>query len=231
MARSRRDKPGGAARVGMSYYDDEKSYGSAKFHGMKVGGVHRWTYPDGQWQERKLAPDRWDLTFTSLKRRNRRAPAGSGAEVGSGYHWLIVAHQWVDKLDANTYATQTEGTKYLVAFRKADWPVWNTQLRNAKRHARERTIAALEDMIRRVKAGGESLEEPVDAAALVELAANLEAEHGAPVGHQDPIPAKDRQKKKGKSGKGGTRPGRTGMERARRARPSRRRAPRQVARP
>jgi hypothetical protein len=161
--------------MGMAY-SDEKSYGSAKYHGMKVGGVHHWTYPDGQWSERKVKPDRWEIGFTSLKRRNRRAPSGSGAEVGSGYHWLIVAHQWVDKLDANTYATRMEGCKYLVAFKKPDWPVWNTQFRNAKRHAKEKTIAALQDMIRRIEASDEDLEDVVDQAALVDLAANFQNE-------------------------------------------------------
>src|SRR5687768_12993275 len=173
-----------SARAGMAY-SDEKSHGSAKYHGMKVGGQHSWTYLDGQWTERKIAPDRWEVTFSSLKRRNRKAPANSGAEVGSGYHWLIVAHQWVDKLDANTYATQMEGAKYLIAFKKPDWPVWNTQFRNSKRHAKEKTIAALEDMIRRIEAGGEEWEEAVDAAALVELATNF---------HQDRIRAESEEK-------------------------------------
>lgn len=163
-------------------YSDEKTYGSAKYHGMKVGGRHFWTYPDGQWTERKVAPDRWEVSFTSLKRRNRKAPTGSGAEVGSGYHWLIVAHQWVDKLDANTYATQMEGRKVLIAFRKPDWPVWNTQFKNARRGAKERTIAALQDLIRSIEEGDEDLEDVVDQAALVDLAATFEAEEGLPPG-------------------------------------------------
>jgi hypothetical protein len=202
-------------------YDDEKSYGSAKYHGMKVGGIHRWTYPDGKWQERKVAPDRWEVGFTSLKRRDRRAPEGSGAEVGSGYHWLIVAHQWVDKLDANTYATRLEGTKYLVAFRKADWPVWNTQFRNAKRHAKERTLAALRDLVRRIEEGGDSLEEPVDAAALVDLAATFEAESGL---------ARPLKADRGQPAAAATSPaGRTGAERTRTGRPQRQRARRRQA--
>jgi hypothetical protein len=157
-------------------YSDEKSYGSAKYHGMKVGGLHNWTYPDGQWTERKLEPDRWEVTFTSLKRRNRRAPSNSGAEVGSGYHWLIVAHQWVDKLDANTYATQLEGTKYLIAFKKPDWPVWNTQFKNQKRRAKDKAIAALQDVIKRLEASAEDFEEVGDQAAMVELATRFHAE-------------------------------------------------------
>ena len=160
-------------------YRDEKTYGSSNNHGMKVGGRHLWTYPDGRWTERKVAPDRWEVTFSSLKRRNSRAPKGSGAEVGSGYHWLIVAHQWVGKLDANTYATQLEGRKYLIAFRKPDWPLWNTQFRDSKRGAKERTIAALQDAIRFVEASDEGFEDAADPAALADLAAAFAAEGGA----------------------------------------------------
>ncbi|MFO1535573.1 MAG: hypothetical protein ABR586_07915, partial [Thermoplasmatota archaeon] len=83
-------------------YGDPKEFKGRQYHGMKVGGVHKWDYPDGVWEERKLDPQRWQVTFRSLKRRRGRAPRGSGAGVGSGYHWLIVAHQWVRKLDANT---------------------------------------------------------------------------------------------------------------------------------
>lgn len=163
-------------------YREAKAYGSASYHGMKVGGLHHWTYPDGDWTERKVAPDQWELNFTSLKRRKDWAPAGSGADIGSGYHWLVVAHQWVEKLDANTYATQMEGRKLLLSFRKPEWPVWNTQLRKSKRGAKERTIAALQAMIRAVEESDEDFEEVVDEGALVDLAATFEAEEGLPVG-------------------------------------------------
>lgn len=166
-------------------YGSEKAYGSAKYHGMRVGGEHRWTYPDGQWTERKVRPDRWDIRYTSLKRRNKKAPGSSGAEVRSGYHWFITAHQWVEKLDANTYATHLEGSKYLVAFRKPDWPVWNTQFRNAKRHAKERTIAALQDAVRRIESGDLDLEEPQQKDALAALAA-----HAAEIAYERETQAK-----------------------------------------
>ncbi|MEA3143351.1 MAG: hypothetical protein QOG31_675 [Thermoplasmata archaeon] len=113
-------------------YGDAKEFHGKAYHGMKVGGVHRWDYPDGYWEESKLDPQRWEVMFRSLKRRRGKAPRGSGAGVGSGYHWLIVAHQWVHKLDANTYSTILEGHKYLVAFKKPDWGKWNTQFRNQK---------------------------------------------------------------------------------------------------
>jgi frataxin-like iron-binding protein CyaY/exonuclease VII small subunit len=162
----------GAAKKRWKRYGEAKEFKGRSYHGMKVGGVHHWTYPDGKWTERKVQPDRWDVTYTSLKRRNKKAPRNSGAEVGSGYHWFITAHQWVEKLDANTYATHLEGSKYLVAFKKPDWPVWNTQFRNAKRKAKERTIAALQDAIRRIEEGSLDLEDPQQKDALADLVAH-----------------------------------------------------------
>jgi hypothetical protein len=150
-------------------YQDEKEHGGATYRGMKVGGSHLWTYPDGTWVERKLTPQRWEVAFTSLKRRRRRAPEGSGAEVGSGYHWLIVAHQWVGKMDANTYATHLEGSKHLLAFRKPGWKGWTTQQKGHK-SARLRTIATLEQLLDDLRAApDDAFEDPRDDAALTSL--------------------------------------------------------------
>jgi hypothetical protein len=150
-------------------YGDAKEFHGKQYHGMRVGGVHRWDYPDGVWEEQKLDTGRWKVAFRSLKRRRSKAPRGSGAGVGSGYHWLIVAHQWVRKLDANTYSTVMEGHKYLVSFKKPDWGKWNTQFRNQK-GARAKTIKCLQDAVARLEAGeGGELEDPRQRAALANL--------------------------------------------------------------
>lgn len=150
-------------------YGDEKDYQGRKYRGMRVGGTHHWTYPDGKWTERKVSPQRWDVAFTSLKRRNAKAPDWSGAEVGSGYHWFIVAHQWAGKLDANTYATHMEGTKHLIAFRKPGWRGWTTQQRGHT-SARLRTIMALEEVLADMRERkDEEFEDPADAGALSSL--------------------------------------------------------------
>ncbi|MEA3202507.1 MAG: hypothetical protein QOI63_173 [Thermoplasmata archaeon] len=151
-------------------YADAKEFHGQEYHGMKVGGVHRWDYPDGVWEERKVDPGRWQVSFRSLKRRKSTAPRGSGAGVGSGYHWLIVAHQWAKKLDANTYATLLEGDKYLVAFRKPDWGKWNTQFRHQK-GARAKAIKCLQDSLARLESGSGDLEDPRGKAALARLEA------------------------------------------------------------
>ncbi|MBW3581998.1 MAG: hypothetical protein KY455_02770 [Euryarchaeota archaeon] len=140
----------GDGAKGAKSYKEKKTHKGKTYSGMRVGGVHSWTYPDGSWKERKVDPKRWEFTYASRKDRDRRAPKGSGAGEGSGYHWYITAHQWVRKLDANRYATFMEGNKRLISFQKPDWQVWNSQFKN-QRSADQRVIEALEDEIERVR--------------------------------------------------------------------------------
>ena len=108
-------------------FDDIKKFHGQVYSGMPVGGTHLWEYPGGIWEERKVAPDRWTFSFTSEKKRVRKAPAGSGALPGTRYHWFILAHQRVEKLDTDTYATVMEGTKYKVAHKRPHWRRWSTE--------------------------------------------------------------------------------------------------------
>src|SRR5438128_584650 len=66
-------------------YDDLKEFEGETYTGVAVGGEHTWLYPNGLWRETKVAPDRWDFTFSSLKERERSAPPGSGVPVGTQY--------------------------------------------------------------------------------------------------------------------------------------------------
>jgi hypothetical protein len=84
-------------------FDDLKTFRGQVYSGMSIGGTHTWEYPCGVWQEKKVAPDRWVFSFLSEKKRLRRAPEGSGAPAGTQYHWFILAHQRVKKLDHDTY--------------------------------------------------------------------------------------------------------------------------------
>lgn len=86
-------------------YNALKSFKGQVYSGMAVGGSHTWTYDAGTWKETKEEPDLWRIDYRTNKRRARKAPEGSGAPVGTEYHWLIVAHQHVKKVDANTYET------------------------------------------------------------------------------------------------------------------------------
>lgn len=79
---------------------------------MKIGRSHKWYYDKGEWKEKKISPDDWEFTYAVTKRRAGKAPEGSGAPVGTEYHWYILAHQHVSKLNANDYATNMTGFKY-----------------------------------------------------------------------------------------------------------------------
>jgi hypothetical protein len=74
-----------------------------------------------------VAPDRWVFSFRSKKKRVRKAPEGSGALPGTEYHWFILAHQKVRKLDQDTYETFMEGVKYKVAHKRPSWRHWSTE--------------------------------------------------------------------------------------------------------
>src|SRR2546426_8925838 len=86
-------------------YDQFKTFEGKRYTGMKVGGRHKWYYEPGEWKEKKVAPDRWEFTYAVPKRRAGKAPPGSGVPVGTEYHWYILAHQTVRKLDEKTYTT------------------------------------------------------------------------------------------------------------------------------
>lgn len=60
---------------------------------MSIGGSHTWNYDQGVWKETKEEPDLWKVDYGANKKRARRAPRGSGAPVGTEYHWYIVGHQ------------------------------------------------------------------------------------------------------------------------------------------
>lgn len=131
-------------------YNDLKRFQGQAYSGMSVGGEHRWIYPRGTWHEKKVAPDRWDFNFTSFKEREEGAPEGSGAPPGTQYHWYLLAHQRVKKIDQDTYATFMEGQKYKVAHRRPYWRHWSTEY-PGQASERERLIAILEDALARLR--------------------------------------------------------------------------------
>src|SRR5215208_1443856 len=112
-----------------SKYDEVKEFAGKRYTGMRVGRSHKWRYDAGEWSERKVTPDRWEFRYAVVKRRAGRAPEGSGAPVGTAYHWYIVADQVVTKLDANSYMTEMVGHKLKVAHRRADRSSWNASER------------------------------------------------------------------------------------------------------
>ena len=92
---------------------------------------------------KKVAPDRWEFGYAVHKRRAGHAPQGSGVPVGTEYHWYILAHQNVRKLDANTYTTALTGLKYELAHRRAGKNTWSA----SDQAQRRQLIKILQEMI------------------------------------------------------------------------------------
>lgn len=137
-------------------YNNLKEFAGSRYSGMKVGASHKWYYDQGEWRERKVTPEEWDIYYETTKRRAGKAPEGSGAPVGTEYNWLIVAHQRVDKLDANSYRTCMEGKKFKVAHKRAAKNEWNT----TEKKQRKKVIRFLEQVIEDLKAADEKTAVP-----------------------------------------------------------------------
>lgn len=108
-------------------YDDVKEFEGDAYTGMAVGGGHVWHYTDAVWREVKVAPDRWEFSLTSVKRRDAPSPPGSGAPPLTEYHWYLLAHQWVRKIDADSYHTFMSGMKYKLAHKRPHWRHWSDE--------------------------------------------------------------------------------------------------------
>ena len=98
-------------------------------------------------KEDKITPDKWEFTYSVKKTRAWQAPEGSGVPVGTEYHWYILAHQNVRKLDANSYTTSMTGLKYKLAHRRAEKEKWNA----TDNTQRKRLIQILQELIDQLK--------------------------------------------------------------------------------
>ena len=79
-------------------YDEFKDYEGQRYTGMKIGRSHKWYYDQGEWKEKKITPDLWQVGYAVSKRRAGRAPEGSGVPVGTdttGTFWRIKT--WLNK--------------------------------------------------------------------------------------------------------------------------------------
>ena len=97
-----------------------------------------------------MAPDHWVFSFLSEKKRAMMAPEGSGALPGTQYHWFILAHQRVRKVDGNTYETVMEGVKYKVSHKRPHWRGWSTEYPDHQPE-REILIRILEEQLAELK--------------------------------------------------------------------------------
>ena len=124
-------------------YNEYKDFEGQQYTGMKVGRSHKWYYDKGEWKETKITPDLWEISYAVTKRRAGKAPEGSGVPVGTEYHWYILAHQNVRKLNANDYTTTLTGLKYKLAHKRADKDNWNTTVKTQKK----RLVKLLQELI------------------------------------------------------------------------------------
>src|SRR5919109_675501 len=124
-------------------YNEYKEFEGKQYTGMRVGRSHKWYYDKGEWKEKKVTPDKWEFTYAVVKRRAGHAPEGSGVPVGTEYHWYILAHQNVRKLNANDYTTSMTGLKFKVAHKRADKDKWDA----SDRAQRRRMIKILHEVL------------------------------------------------------------------------------------
>lgn len=133
-------------------YNQFKVYQGRQYTGMAVGRSHKWYYDQGIWLDKKITPEKWLINFEVTKRRAGKAPEGSGVPVGTEYHWYILAHQMVKKLDANSYSTALNGLKFKLAHKRSDKGKWNTSDQTQRKHL----IKILKDFIKELE------EEPIE---------------------------------------------------------------------
>src|SRR5271157_4007930 len=132
-------------------YDDLKmtDYGET-YTGMRIGGKHEWQYRDGKWVETKESPERWNFTFDCVKTRARAAPADTGAQVQTKYHWYILADQIATKINNNSYMTSMTGVKFKVGHQRPYWRAFSYEYPGQAGY-RAQVIAILERALRQLK--------------------------------------------------------------------------------
>jgi hypothetical protein len=106
-------------------YNKFKEFEGHRYTGIRIGRGHKWYYDQGIWNEKKITPDEWEINYSVTKRRAGKAPEGSGVPVGTQYHWYVIAHQIVSKLNANDYSTSMTGLKFKLAHKRADKETWS----------------------------------------------------------------------------------------------------------
>jgi hypothetical protein len=115
-------------------YNRFKKFAGKQYTGMAVGRSHKWYYDKGEWHETKITPDLWEISYAVTKRRAGKAPEGSGVPTGTGYHWFILAHQNVKKLNLDDYSTELNGLKFKLAHKRADKDKWNSTSSTQRKH-------------------------------------------------------------------------------------------------
>jgi hypothetical protein len=133
-----------AAKKVSDSYNEFKEFKGQHYTGMQIGRSHKWNYDKGVWRETKITPDQWELTYSVIKRRAGKAPKGSGAAIGTGYHWFILTHQYVEKLNEDDYTTSMVGMKFKLAHKRPAKNKWSV----SEDTQRKNLIKILEDFVK-----------------------------------------------------------------------------------
>jgi hypothetical protein len=134
-------------------YNEFKEFEGRRYTGMRVGRSHKWNYDPGVWKETKVTPDEWQISYAVTKRRAGRAPEGSGVPVGTAYHWYVLAHQNVTKLNANDYSTSLTGMKFKLAHLRAGKGTWSASTQAQRRRLIKILQQVLHDVEQEAAAG------------------------------------------------------------------------------
>ena len=133
-SKTRRPKKRETGKGLASTYEEFKEFEGKQYTGMAIGRSHKWNYDKGTWKETKITPDLWQISYAVTKRRAGRAPEGSGVPVGTAYHWYILAHQNVCKLNANDYTTSMTGLKFKLSHKRAQKGKWSSTTKTQRKH-------------------------------------------------------------------------------------------------
>lgn len=139
--------------IPMKEFDRLKTHNGQKYAGMRVGQSHHWDYPNGTWNETKVAPDLWEFEFDCIKQRHVAAPSGSGAPTDTEYHWFVAADQRVRKVDANAYNTMMKGLKLKVGHKRPYWKAFSYEYPEQISEV-QRKVEFLSQLIDNLKTGG-----------------------------------------------------------------------------
>ncbi len=149
------EKPAHSKNIADTY-NRFKVFQGQQYTGMTVGRSHKWYYDKSTWIDKKITPEKWLINFEATKKRAGKAPEGSEVPVGTEYHWYILAHQMVKKLDANSYSTAMNGLKFKLAHKRVDKNNWSSSDKVQSNHL----IKILKGFIEELEQ--ESLEEFVE---------------------------------------------------------------------
>ena len=135
----------------MSSYNDLKEYNGKVYTGMLIGRSHSWVYPEGRWKETKVAPDKWEFSFESIKKRSYQSKDNTGAKRGTMFHWYIIADQKAEKIDNDSYKTSMSGLKFKIGHKRSYWKRFSYDYEDQETY-KERVIRALEETLNALKA-------------------------------------------------------------------------------